>query len=156
MVDRGARQSAAHLLRSFLTGEITSDELESDWPSSKQDKALDAVASVVWLHYDDFKPRRMVGIEAPGSEERDLLERYQAYLESEYDYDWPHSNFYRIKGLGALVPLTLGLLKPIDSWIKARNRKVDEEMDTYGDWDTWPFRNESEWSGTRLPPFIRS
>lgn len=156
MVDREAREIASSLVRRFHSGEITSDDLESAWPSNKHDKALDAIASMVWLHYDDFKPRRMTGKEAAEPEESLLLDWYAAFLDSNHEYDWPHSSFTRLAGLGALVPLSLGILKPIDTWIKARNRKMDAEMDQFGDWDTWPFRNRAEWGGEPFPPFIRN
>ena len=142
-------------MRQFLSGEITSDDVESDWPSSN-DAAIEAVASMVWLFYDDHKPRRMVGRDAPLPEEKLLLDRYAAFLDSDLPYEWPTSNFIRLAGLGALVPLSLGLLKPIDSWIKSRNRRLDAKMDEHGDWAVWPFRNRIEWSGEPLPPFIRS
>jgi hypothetical protein len=146
---------ASKLIRRFLSGEITSDDLESDWPSSKTDRAIEAVGSMVWHFYDDFRPRRMVGKQVALEEERVLLERYAAFLESNEPYVWPRTNFIRLGGLGLLVPLTLWLLKPIDLWLKARNRRLDAEMDAHGDWTVWPFQSRSAWSGEPMPPFHR-
>ena len=44
----------------FARGEIDSDDLESEWPTSAEDRAIEAIGSMLWLHYDDHKPRRMV------------------------------------------------------------------------------------------------
>lgn len=151
VVDRDRRDIAAQLVRRFLAGEITSDDLESGWPGNKHDRALEAVSSMVWLFYDDHRPRQMVGKEAASSEERGLLVRYAAFLDSEFEYDWPVSNFMGLSGLGPLVPLSLGLLAPLDRWIKARNARMDAEMDAHGDMSVWPFTRSEQCTGLALP-----
>jgi hypothetical protein len=155
VVDREKRDIASLLVRRFLAGAITSDELETEWPSNKADPALEAVGSMVWLFYDDHRPRRMLGKQAASSEERELLTRYAAYLESDIAYEWPESNFIRLGGLGALVPLSLGLLWPLDRWIKARNARLDAQMDAHGDLSFWPFTRREQWTGQPLPPYVR-
>lgn len=155
MIDRLKRDQAATLIRQFLQGQITSDDLESDWPTNKADQALEAVGSMAWLFYDDHKPRRMVGKDAAAPEESELLGRYAAFLDTDHPYEWPTANFIRIAGLGALVPLSLGILRPVDRWIKARNAKLDAAMDAHGDWSVWPFRKRDDWAGEPFPPFIR-
>ncbi|MEA3059433.1 MAG: hypothetical protein QOE50_845, partial [Sphingomonadales bacterium] len=110
MIDRQKRNVAAKLVRQFRDGEITSDDLESDWPFPSEDKALEAVESRVWAFYDDHRPRRMIGREAASPEERELLTRYAAFLNSPLPYEWSKSNFYALGGCGVLVILSLGLL----------------------------------------------
>jgi hypothetical protein len=155
MIDRQKRDEAASLIALFASGEIDSDGLESGWPICKDDRALDAVGSMLWLHYDDHKPRRMVGKDAASSEELLLFARYQAYLESDVPYEWPADNFIRIEGLGALVPLSLGLLRPIDQMIKSKNAKIDEAMEAHGDLSVWPFTHRTQWHGEPIAPYVR-
>jgi hypothetical protein len=139
MIDRQKRDIAAKLVRQFRDGEITSDDLESDWPFRSEDKGLKAVESRVWAFYDDHRPRRMTGKQAASPEERELLTRYAAFLDSPLPYEWSKSNFYGLGGCGPLVFLTLGLLWPVDWLIKHRNAREGAELRQEGDLDVWPF-----------------
>ena len=102
---------------------------------------------MLWLHYDDHKPRRALGKDAASSEELTLFKRYRAYLQSDLAYEWPEDDFIRIEGLGMLVPLSFGLLRPIDRLIQSRNAKVDAAMEAHGDLSVWPFTSRSQWDG---------
>ena len=144
MIDQQKREVAAKLVRQFRDGEITSDDLESDWPSRSDDKALGAIESRVWAFYDDHRPRRMVGREAASTEERELLTRYAAFLNSPLPYEWSKSNFYGLGGCGIMVILSLGLLWPVDWWIKRRNAREEFQLLLEGDLDVWPFIRRSE------------
>jgi hypothetical protein len=97
----------------------------------------------------------MVGCDAASSKERELLTRYAAFRDSDIAYDWPESNFIRLSGLGVLVPLSLGLLWPVDRWIKARNARLDAQMVAHGDLGVWPFTRREQWGGSALPPYVR-
>jgi hypothetical protein len=155
MIDRPKRDEAARLVLDFLDGRITSDDLESSWPGKTPDRAIEALSSMIWLFYDDHTPRRMVGRDAASADERTLLTRYAAFLNSECEYDWPESDFMRLSGLGVLVPLSLWLLAPVDRLIKARNARIDDAMEAHGDLTLWPFRDRYQWSGPALTPFVR-
>ena len=155
MIDRQKRDQAASLVRHFLRGDITSDQLESGWPSNNEDRALEAVSSMVWLHYDDLRPRRLIGRDAASPEEAALLRRYAAFLDTDLPYDWPASDSMRISGLGSLVPFSLGLLKPLDRRIKARNEEFEAAMDAHGDMTVWPFTRREDWADEPLPPYDR-
>jgi hypothetical protein len=139
MIDRQKRHFAATLVRRFRDGEITSDELETEWPAPSEDSALNAVESRVWAFYDDHRPRSMIGKEAGSPQERELLTRYAAFLDSSLPYEWSRSDFYGIGGCGPLVVLSLGLLWPVDLWIKRRNARTEAELRQEGDFDVWPF-----------------
>lgn len=139
------------MIARFATGEIDSDDLEAEWPICKEDRALNAISSMLWLHYDDHKPRRAVGKDAPSSEELLLFSRYQAYLKSDLRYEWPEDDFTRVAGLGALVPLSLGLLWPIDRMLKSRHAKVEAAMKAHGDLTVWPFTSSLNGKGNRWP-----
>jgi len=139
MIDREKRDTGAKLVRQFRDGEITSDDLESDWPSRSDDKALRAVESRVWAFYDDHRPRRMIGKGAASPEERELLTRYAAFLSSPLPYEWSKSSFHGLGGCGPMVFLTLGLLWPVDWWIKRRNADEEAALPQEGELDVWPF-----------------
>ena len=146
MIDRDKRDHAAKLVRQFRDGQITSDDLESEWPDNPDDRALEEISSTVWLFYDDFRPRRIAERDDASPGERELLSRYATFLDSDFEYDWPKFPFIRISGLGVLVPLSLGLLAPVDRWIKARNAKFDAEMAAHGDTTVWPFVRKADYS----------
>jgi hypothetical protein len=152
MIDREKRDVAAKLVRQFRDGEITSDDLESEWPSRSEDKALQAIESRVWAFYDDHRPRRMVGREAASPEERELLTRYAAFLDSPLPYEWSKSNFYGLGGCGVLVILSLGLLWPVDWWIKQRNARTEAKLREEGDLDVWPFIRRGDCERFRTGP----
>jgi len=139
MVDRQKRDLAASLVRKFRDGEITSDDFETDWPSRSDDKALEALESRIWAFYDDHYPRRMIGREAATPEEHELLTRYAAFLDSPLPYEWSKSNFYGLGGCGCLVFVSLGLLWPVDWWIKRRNAREEAALRPEGDLNVWPF-----------------
>lgn len=97
----------------------------------------------------------MTGQESATPEERALLSRYAAFLDTDLPYEWPESNFIRMSGLGALVPLSLGLLGPADRWIRKRNAKFDAMMDAHGDLSVWPFTDRSLCHAEPLEPYDR-
>lgn len=145
MIDRIRRDVAARLVRQFRDGEITSDDLESEWPDRSEDKALEAVETRVWAFYDDHWPRRMSGHDAATPDEREALTRYAAFLDSSLPYEWSKSNFISIGGCGVLVVFSLGLLWPVDWWIKRRNACVEADLRKQGDLDIWPFIRRSDY-----------
>ena len=151
MIDREKREAAAKLVREFRDGKITSDDLESEWPQKSEDKALEAVESRVWAFYDDHRPRRMVGRQAASPEERDELTRYAAFLDTSLPYEWSKSNFYGIGGCGVLVVFSLGLLWPVDWWIKKRNARTEAELRKQGDLDVWPFIRANDYERCAEP-----
>lgn len=152
MIDRSKRDVAAKLVRQFRDGEINSDDLESQWPKRTEDKALEAVESRVWAFYDDHRPRRMKGREAASPEEQEALTRYAAFLDSSLSYEWSKANFYGIGGCGVLVILSLGLLWPVDWWIKRRNARIEAELRKQGDLDVWPFIHATDYERSMAKP----
>ena len=144
MIDGASRAQAAKIVRQFRDGIVTSDDLEAEWPIS-DDLVIDALASMLWRFYDDHRPRRMVGRKAPSSGEQEALTRYAAFLDSDLPYEWPQSRFDRIGGLGLLNVLSLGLLLPLDWWIKHRDGRFQAALDKSGDFSVWPFLRRSDY-----------
>jgi hypothetical protein len=101
---------------------------------------------MLWRFYDDHYPRRMVGKDAPDAHEHRELTRYAAFLDTDLEYEWPKANFIRIGGLGILPVLTLGLLWPLDWWIKRQNRRFEEGLRRSGDLEVWPFIKRADFA----------
>jgi hypothetical protein len=94
---------------------------------------------MLWRFHDDHKEHALVGKKALDDYGRTELTRYAAFLDTDLPYRWSKENFIGIGGLGLLVPLSLGLLWPLDRWIKARQRQADERLGAEGEVSAWPF-----------------
>jgi hypothetical protein len=105
IVEPGRRRKAARLIREFVAGEITNDELDDQWPLGPGDPALNGVFEFVWVHYDDLSTHRFRGNEVSAAN----LLRCAKFLETDLPYVWkrPH---WAIRGIANLLALiTLGL-----------------------------------------------
>jgi hypothetical protein len=87
-VDRAARQKAALIMRRFLSGTITNDTFENEWPLS-QDRAIVAVYTSLWCLYDDFKVHRLVGPHALHPDQQRACLRWLIFLDTDLPYEWP-------------------------------------------------------------------
>lgn len=146
VIDRRNRDIAAALVRQFRDGDITNDELDSTWPHSNQDQALAAIGSMMWRTYDDGRTHKLKGPRTPTPELQSVLTRFAAFLDGDLPYEWPKTNFISIGGLGLLVPLSLGVLWPVDRWIKYRNARSDAKLAAVGDLEAWPFIRKSDYA----------
>ena len=104
---------------------------------------------MLWRFYDDHQEHALIGRKSLDEHGRSELTRYVAFLDTSLAYEWSKDNFIAIGGLGLLVPLSLGLLWPVDWWIKARLRKADERLGGEGDLDVWPFLRRADYATNR-------
>ena len=105
VVEPERRRVAARLIREFIAGEITNDELEDRWPLGPGDPALSEIFRLVWVHYDDLETHSFRGDRVSAA----ALLRCAEFLETDLPYVWtgPH---WAIRGLATLLGLlTLGL-----------------------------------------------
>lgn len=150
MVDMKVRRQAADLVRRLGEGEISNVELEHNWPRDTTDVALQAIARALWVTYSDLHEHTLTGKYTLNDRGRQLLERCILFLESEEGYNWPKSGELPISGVGwPLLFLSLGLLFPLDLWIKRRNARAQLTMDARGDLEVWPFLSRSSYERTR-------
>ena len=82
------RAVAADLLRRFRDGKITNDEFESgylDLYDQSDDRALRAIATVVWCYYSDFHEHTLEYLHPVA---RALFDRCGLFLRSGFPYEW--------------------------------------------------------------------
>lgn len=152
MIDRNQRELGAELLEQFLSGEINSDDVTLVWPRGSEDAAIIAIGQMFTLAFAACGPTRLLGDRSRFAREVDVIGRCAAFLESDLLYDWPVTHFdHQRRGLGQLVPLSLGLLWPLDAWLRSRTNAMDAAMAAHGDLETWPFVDRRQWESTAMP-----
>lgn len=145
MIDRPGRAAASSLLREFIGGELTNDELANRWPATNRaggDWALVAIADFLWNFYDDFSVHRLDVAKVP-DEGRVALRRCQCFLDSDLPYGWPHVALARVKrpspGEWSLHALMYRLFS------RHGDGKADAALAAFGQLAWWPFRDEPEY-----------
>jgi hypothetical protein len=141
MVNRKDRNIAAKLLSEFRTGKITSDELENNFPSDRNDPALGSIYERLWFCWDSRKNRKF-DMEAKGAEEIDsLFRRCVAFLRSDLEYcgqSWGRERASFGVALLRLFRLNRHAQKVAGSRL-ARLRKGEEPR-------IWPFKTEEDFA----------
>lgn len=133
MIDQKARKAAASLVRDFLSGNITNDDLESGWPQASEDRALMAIKRTIWAFYSDITTHSSDRLSASS---RSFFDRCALFLESDFNYEWPGDRLYQEKGIPVLmVIISTGLLLP--ALMIQRRRYVEQEE--FGESVFWPF-----------------
>jgi hypothetical protein len=137
VIDRQARATAAHLTRQFRDGLLTNDDLEDQWPHRSEDRALKALASMLWRYYDD---NRVHTLSNPNRETVAELTRYAAFLDTDLPYEWSGDRFDRIDWIGIADRLTLGGVPAFANIVRSRARRLEAE----GDVTVWPFNRAAD------------
>jgi hypothetical protein len=141
MVSRNKRDVAANLLEEFRTGKITSDELENNFPSDRNDPALGSIYERLWFCWDSRKNRKF-DMEAKGKEEIDsLFRRCVAFLRSDLEYcgqSWGRERASFGLGLLRLFRLNKQAQKVADSRSACLHEGEDSRI--------WPFHTEQEFA----------
>jgi hypothetical protein len=85
MVDTENRLKAASLIQDFRDGNITNEEFVSAFPRS-EDKAIQAIGSMLWFCYDDLHEHRLTGKHALTVEGEKLVDRCILFLNTNLEY----------------------------------------------------------------------
>jgi hypothetical protein len=133
MVDRNARDVAAHVLRQFMEGSISNEEYEQRYPRSKDDPAPWEIWIQVWFFYSDLKTHTLSGKHALNNDRRAFLERCILFLKSNAEFEWPRQKFRP----------WYGILRLLGSG-RTLKRREEEEM-SIGDKDVWPFLKRAQY-----------
>src|SRR6267378_6006063 len=96
MVNSEKRRLASELITKYLSLEITSDELNDDFPQDNSDPALEAIWSNLWFYYSDRSHKAEGKYELP-PEAKDLFERCVAFLRTDLEYEWPPTQWISFK-----------------------------------------------------------
>lgn len=137
MIDRAARDAAALLIRRFRDGSLTNDALEDQWPAKSDDRALTALASMVWRFYDDNRTHNLGN---PHPETVVELTRYAAFLDTELPYEWSLDRFDTIDWRGLANCLTLGVIPALSNRVESQYQAILGE----GDVAVWPFTRAAD------------
>ena len=123
-MDRASRLKAANLIQDFRQGKITNDEFIHAFPRS-DDKAIQAINSMLWFCYSDLREHRLTGKHALTVEREMLVDRCILFLNSDFEYSG-QTTF-----ISFLAPL-----KKFWRWAR-RNREP-----AIGPW--WPFDDQAQ------------
>lgn len=140
MIDRAARDAAAHLTRQFRDGLLTNDELEDQWPYGSEDRAVRALASMLWRFYDDHRVHTLSNLHPETLAE---LNRYAAFLDTDLSYEWSEDRFDTIDWMGIADRLTGGLIPALSKRVRSRFERTSSE----GDVSVWPFTRAADVPG---------
>jgi hypothetical protein len=143
MVNRQKRAIAKHLVEGFAGGKITNREIDNDFPTDKNDPALDNIWRHLWFLWDDFHTHTLRGRYSPTSEGHDMMARCIAFLDSDLEYEWP-----------PIKPPSFGLVlcRIFRLHKKARELELRESdrLNSLGDLDVWPFIRKGDWKRDTL------
>ena len=171
VIDRPSRDFAASLIRRFRDGALTNDQFQDEWPSNREDRALGALATMLWHFYDDRKEHTLTGRHALTLDGREFFDRCVLFAESDLPYEWPEEDFIGINGLGwrlmvilslgsllwlrigsfgwPLVVVSIGLIFLLDRRIRQSNARIEAKLKATGDMDLWPFIRRSDYDAAR-------
>jgi len=142
MVDREARQQAAHAVRRFLDCETTNDVYESEYPLHwSQDLAIRAIYELSWSWFDDFNAHKLEGKYELPVEMRMIGERCALFLGSGHEYDWKEFKFISTGIFSRSELITLGLTDHQVGINESLAAYLDEPQ---GDATVWPFFRASD------------
>lgn len=152
MINRKSRSLAARLARGFCDGTLSNDELMDNWPRRSHDLALEEIYKRLWLSFDDLRSHKAVGKKALNQEWRNIYARCIAFLESDEEYLWPKNKAFPIAGLGyPLIVISLGMLLPLDLWLRHKNKNAFHAFNAAGEIDLWPFLNQDQFDRVVRP-----
>jgi hypothetical protein len=85
MLDKENRLKVANLIQAFRHRRITNDEFVAAFPRS-QDKAIQAIGSMLWFCYDDLHEHRLSDKRALTAEGELLVDRCILFLNTSLEY----------------------------------------------------------------------
>ncbi len=148
MIDREARKRAAETIRHYVCGIITNKEFERRYPISKTDPVIHALDDSLWATYEDIFTHKLIGKNAASQEMKERIARWQMFLYSGKEYQWPQISDSGFRDLH------------IDLWIGDIIRSIfgygtkSSKFMAHGDYDVWPFMRREEFEEARKKPFL--
>lgn len=131
MVDRESRIRACELIGKFAEGLLTGDELDDQYPQSK-DRAVQVVLERLWFFWDDSKSHRLEGAYQLDSESKELVNRCIQFLATELEYTGP-----------AIGGTLLSGIKKSWKGLFEKAAPPESEGDVNVPW--WPFSSEEQY-----------
>ncbi|MHB9026141.1 MAG: hypothetical protein ACYC7E_18530 [Armatimonadota bacterium] len=110
MINRTARDQAAEAIRQFSAGEITYDAIPQRYPRCKDDLAVQRIFSAVGLLKEERRRWWLLAFKPLTDEDRQNLERFALFLETEREYEWPPYGFLNTWGALLMYLPLIGLM----------------------------------------------
>jgi hypothetical protein len=142
MVDRGARDRAAQLLRDFVSGKISNDEFEDNQPPST-DHAIAAIWKTAWVFYNDTYAHRLVDRHRLPADMRRICARWIIFLHSDCEYVWPD---IPLPGIDPATRIEEGFWRRLVATGSAPLRpETAREFLAAGHYPVWPFSSAKDY-----------
>jgi hypothetical protein len=142
MVDRGARDCAAQLLRDFVSGKISNDEFDDNRPRSA-DRAIDAIWNTAWVLYNGTYQHRLEGRHRLTADMRRICARWVLFLHSNNEYSWPDID---LPGIDPATRVEQGFWRKLFAAGSGPLRpEVAERFLAAGHYPVWPFISAKEY-----------
>ena len=135
MIHRQSRNELALILRQYVAGLKTNDDLDNVVVDCR-DRGAMAVKQEAWFLYDDNYQHRAIGQHSIGRSDRREIARMILFLHSNKEYLWPDYRSVPIFDF-TLNLFTLGL------WGKKAHFKYKQFLEA-GDFKAWPFISDIE------------
>lgn len=145
MIDRGARNELAVLVRRLIACRITNFEFDESVPGS-DDPAVQAVRAMAWSLYDDLEVHRLDGRRRLSKPDRRVVARWILFLYSDEEYSWPDYDLFRIYNWPMNL-LTFG-------WWERKKADEWSRFKAAGDFEVWPFMIRSPFEAALSNPTL--
>ena len=97
-----------------------------------EDPALQAIFMFAWGQFSDHRVYALTGSAAPSPERLAIFERCYSFLKNDFEFEWPVPKRRTRKVLLGIITLGRAF------------RGFDEEYESKGDFEVWPFLRASE------------
>lgn len=128
-IDLQARRKAARLIRGFVCGELTNDEIDNEYPDTSGDRAVTDIYYFVWAFWSDLSTHKVGRLNKQSNE---TFDRILLFLETDVPYRWRDLGFHSIW----------------NPWLwAARLRLMSRYTRTafhLGEYSAWPFFSHAE------------
>ena len=134
MINKSKRLYAKHLIEKFMACEITNDDYNDEFPSDRNDPALEAIYCNVWPYYSENPTHKLDGKHALQPEARELFTRCVLFLATDLEYEWPAYKW---------ISLKYSLMR-----LLRQSRRIDEQFERFkehGDFEVWPFIRKDDY-----------
>ncbi|MEO9824559.1 MAG: hypothetical protein ABJF50_09115 [Paracoccaceae bacterium] len=152
IVDRPARDTAAQLLRNFVSGKVSNDAFEDAQPTT-HDLAIDAIWDTAWVFYDDSKEHRLIGKYRLPPDQRRACVRWILFLYSDHLYEWP--TIY-LPGIDPASRTQRNFLKRLFSMHQHLNEDQVMNFMSTGHYPVWPFLRVADYKKALAQPRLLS
>ena len=163
-MEKTGRDKAILVLRRYMSGKISNDELEKEWPKANKELA-EIFKHGVWHIYSDLERHFNTGRHKLSKDGKTEVARWILFLQSDQTYTWPTTNwrdnwpFLIVALLVGLIGLrwgggwaTISILPGIFVAVFITRLTSGKTFRRRGDWEVWPFRTRADFEEAKRHP----